>query len=756
MSCQSPPCGSTDKWSLPLASLRVEVARKRCDFFIMHWFSRRDKLRARPEKPGLIWAYSRSLFVDDTTADSDLVIGWKDSMRTLPQGKEGVRPRVSITQRLQPKNWKLTLSVLVFAVLALSGCGARIDTSMTVAHDGSGSRVMNLTLSASNVQYVNGGAEAINASVNKRLPPQIAYSGAMQDANGITAIFTITFTSPADYTAKVKAILGAGSEDDVRFVIVESPLVNGTSLQEYYSSATLLKWMFDGLVEDGVISQGNASSAYELGTTTLSVDGKSTSQSSYIRYDNLVDNRFHSVRMQTIVDEQTYTRTITLEPPFSTNKFDYKKFLTDNAPPGSEVSTVSGSEWTVRFTGDENQIATATRAVFLAKKTQFSVTDRVPPDDPTRVIRTITDTVDCRYLCSYQNPTVTDTVLFGPHHSTSELTVDTSLDKSYEVSYLPPVESVDINLKFGFFGDVTATVDIAVLNREVDRVPDGFDQLFRPDPLIGTLTSTRGDQATTFTVVIKGKDFDSFVTAYQSWVPGSRMWVDQLSASGLLSKDQGYVIDPGLSSIVHGHGVSNHVKMIVSLPVGYSVEGQEALKLSGVAVEGNWTGHTLTTTSSSGVIQFRVETANAVGIAILGIILAAVVAGIALGVIHRRRWMPWVRAKADRVNHLETASLFDERGEEPVNNKYQGPSLPLVSTVAPPLSATGHSSNMTDWASTVSTTVPIGVLLARPAEMVTTDVRPGLTSWPPVASQWPSTPVPSLHEWGSPMEDESA
>ena len=607
---------------------------------------------------------------------------------------------------------------------------------------------MKLTLSAGNVQYVNGGADAINASVSKRLPPQMSYSGATQDADGITATFTIAFTSPADYMAKAKAILAAGSQSsDVRFTITESPLVNGTSLQEDYSSGTLLAWMFDGLVRDGVVSQGNASNSYEIGTTTLTVDGKSTSHGSSIRFSNLVDNRFRRVSMQTSVDEQTYTRTIAFMLPYSTDSFDYQKFLTGSAPPGSQVDKVSDSEWTVRFSGDENQIATGTRAVFHTENAQFTVADRVPADDPTRVVRTVTDTVDCSYLCGSYHPTVVDTVQFGPHHSTGELVVDTSLDKQYEVSYVPPLESVDVNFKFGFFGDVTATVDISVLNREVDRVPGGFDQLFRPDPQIGAVTSTRGDQATTFAVVIKGKDFDSLATAYESWAPYSRMWVEQLSGSGFLGKEQGYVIDPGVDSVVHGHEVSNEATMIVTLPVGYSVVGQDLLEASGVVVEGNWTGRTLTTTSPSEAMLFRVRTPNVAGIAVLGIILIAVVAGVVLGIVHRRRWIPLVRAKASHVNHLECASLFDVAGGEPAHHKHQVPLPSLVDIVArPPLPATGHSSNMTDWVPSASAPPPVGLLLVRPAETVAADVRPGLTSWHPVARQ-PNKLPPTWHNF---------
>src|SRR5690625_7766025 len=79
------------------------------------------------------------------------------------------------------RRWKAFLAATL-AMIVLVGCGARIDTVLTVEKDESGTREMHLTLSESDFEeYVEGSVDDLEAVIKENLPEQLEVSDITTD-----------------------------------------------------------------------------------------------------------------------------------------------------------------------------------------------------------------------------------------------------------------------------------------------------------------------------------------------------------------------------------------------------------------------------------------------------------------------------------------------------------------------------------------------------------------------------------------------
>lgn len=516
----------------------------------------------------------------------------------------------------------------IAAVVVLTACGARIDTIMNVGDDGTGSRVMVATLSGDDLAKLNNGSAAIDASIRKNLPGELTYSGITPTADGgATVTLTLAFNSPSDYKEKVKELLQKDDTDEaiLDFAVTDSLLLKGIRIDEDFGSYDLLKWMFDGLIADGVVAESDTSNMYEVGSSVLNFGGSSVDQNGLYDYSDVVDNGFTDVAMVTdIADPDKITRTITYsvaEAKYDSHKALYDEFFAKSTPPGADLSVNDDGTWEMTFSGDAKAISKNTAAATGGERSELSVKTDIAADDPATLTTTVTDAASCTSICA-GGAHIQDTIMGGPGYTPKSIEVDTSADAPVMFENIPAITSADAKLKFGIFGAVTGTVKFVVPNKSVALVGDGFSTLFRPAKSVGTLTSEKGPDETTFTTVIKGDDAETFAAAYEQWASGSVFSVIEQDGSGLFGREMSYDIDPGLSSILNRHTVSGSTTASVVLPLGHSVSspsGETSTKsgLSGTTVTS--TGADVRTTFQAGGPTF----AGLVSLAVLGLLLLA-------------------------------------------------------------------------------------------------------------------------------------
>ena len=565
--------------------------------------------------------------------------------------------QASATAKRSPLCRALQVALAVATVLVLTACGARIDTTMTVSSDGSGSRVMVLTLGGDDMANLVGGSAAVDASIKKNLPAELTYSRIQPTPDGgVVVTLTLSFASSDEYLEKAQALLtksGNGSAG-IEFSVTDSLLLKGIVISEDFSSYDLVKWMFDGLLDDGVVPSSNASDMYEVGNTVLNYGGTSVSQNGSYEYSSVVDNGFDAVSMATdVADVNKVTRTITFTAAkYAANQAVYDEYFTQSTPIGANVTMAPAGTWKMTFTGDAQSIALNTDKSIGSAGSEFSIESGTVSDDPATLTMTVTDVANCANICATDSAAaIHDTVSAGAEYTPRELDVDMSAATPVRFDNAPPIKSIDADFNFGNFGSVEATVQFVVSNKDVALVGDGFTELFEPEKDVGTVTVKKGATDTTFTTVINAKDASAFESVYAKWAPGSSVSAIEGEGSNIFGRSVTYAIDPGLSAIIKGHEITGANTISIGLPFG-----QRMTSASGKPDANNGiTGTTVTYQGANTRASFQASGPTLVGLLLIGSLVLAVVSAVILLVKYRRQ----VRSK------LQAAQARFGEGMEP-------------------------------------------------------------------------------------------
>ena len=544
------------------------------------------------------------------------------------------------TTKAPKRRLRRALRVVVAAAtaLVLTGCGALIDTTMTVASDGSGSRVMTLTLPADDAANVVGGAAAVDASVQKHLPAELSYSGVQAAPDGaIVLSLTMAFADSADYQKKAQVLLASGGNttSEVNFSVTDSLLVKGITLDEDFTSYSLLKWMFDGLIADGIVAASDSSNMYEMGTTVLDFAGASVTQGSTYDYSSVIDNGFTAVSMATnIADVDQIERRISFSvaaAQYTANQAVYENYFSQSTPTGADLTMVSPGTWDLLFSGDASNIARSTDQALGSTGSTFSVKSGPDSTDPATLTKSVTESASCANICATDSESVMhDAVSAGSDYQPQVIDADLSADTPVRFDNSPPITSVATDVTFAAFGSVTATMAFTVANTDVALVGDGFTKLFTPAE--GSLTSKKGDSDTTFTAVITGKDAEAFASAYAKWSPGATVTAAESADSGFFARDYSYTIDAGLGKITGNHEVTGDTTTTISLPLGQRMT-------AATSEPDEATGFASTTLQYSGTdtrVSIQSSGPTVAGFVVLASLALAVIAGIIVLVKYRR------------------------------------------------------------------------------------------------------------------------
>lgn len=442
---------------------------------------------------------------------------------------------------------------------------------------------MTLTLSAADVPSLKGDVATVDASIAQHLPEGLAYSGLERTGDGgLTTTFTLDFATPDEYEKKAKALLAAGwnTGADVEFMIADSFLLKGVSLTETYTSYGLLKWMFDGLVADGIVAQSDAGNAYEIGSSTLTIDGTSTSQSGSFNFSNVVDNGFDSVFMETdISDPDNITRTITYYAGAAPIEL-YKEYFDTARPAGAELDEVADGAWTMSFSGDENEVSAFTDEALDSSGSKLVITSSPGETDPATATITVVDEASCDALCSPGGGRFVDTLSATGGYAPASVEVGLSAGEPVSFQLSPPITSATTQVSFGLFGEVTATTRFVVDNDSINAVGDGFTQLFTPSKDAGSLTVDRGEKETTFTATVRAASVEALAPLLAEWAPGSSVTVSPQSGGNFLWNNNLYEVSLTLAGITQSHEVGKTTTE-VSLPFGQSATPGAGLTSAG-------------------------------------------------------------------------------------------------------------------------------------------------------------------------------
>lgn len=548
----------------------------------------------------------------------------------------------------------LKVAALVAATAILAACGAKLDTTLTVTPEGSGTREMVLTLS-DDQDHVQGGIDALDASIKRHKPASIDYSGVSVGAQGEWIItFTISFTSPEDYRAKVIEALQASDiawEPGDGLSVSDTPFVTGIDLTEHYSSADLLQWLFDGLVADGVVSDSDSDNQYENGESVVIFDDVTYKNSQPLGLSEIIDHGFNSVAMSTDVGDDQVTRNIVYhideKASYRAQSELYDGFFADLETAGARVqqgTTTTGETWTVTLTGSAADVAALTDKALLTDGSVLRVEPLSSGSDPFVAQLDVVDFADCSQICSPDAPTLTDAVTVpsaytwmdgGQPGDNGATVLDVTVGEaraSYQREY--GLRSVDLALDLASGGGAHFTATVVVDKDVADAVGERIEEFLTPADGGGTVDVKADDDRTVYTVRISGDTASEFEGHMRSWSGDSEQLLGSYEADSttFLTLHQHYDVSLGmphwLSSRAGGH------TSVVTLPTGLSFEDGVVSQDTIVSVD----ARTLTMEGGPGIVfSGDASGVKVSGLITLGVIAAVVLLAVALIIVFRRR-----------------------------------------------------------------------------------------------------------------------
>lgn len=549
----------------------------------------------------------------------------------------------------------LAAVLAVAAIVVLSACGGRIDTTLVLGADGAGERVMKVTLSEKDAGDVEGGAEAIEKSVRARLPEQLTMSEVKKTDDGYVTTMTLAFTSADDYTAKVTELLKASGSDvtpEATHTVADTAFLRGTSLRENFTSADLLGWVGKGLLADKLVEQDAADAAVENGTTTAKVGETEYESGSYLRVSEMQDRGVRRVEVTTSRTDAGFARVIVLSvsaEAYAADAAGLDAAIAGLAPAGATVepSDEDGDhQWTVTFSGDASAITAGTDTLLGTTGSVWTWTER---QGPTGQVVEVVDTTTCGTTCSpnlsglrAQHVVPVAWTQTGDHWVLDEIDglayVRSDEEGAASVYEIPLVVTrVDATLDLDRAGAGKATFVFAL---PTTAAGDGtaIETVLRPADGAGTLARTDDGTTTRVTVTIEGDTADELEDRLEAY-----SGVDYAARD----KSSMFSIDLGLRfSLALGERLptppteGTHVK--VNLPFGARAEVGGSL----FGTEAKVDGRSITWVDEGGHASY--VTADVTGTTVAGLVRNVVVVLFVLALVsvvvwQRRRIATWWR-----------------------------------------------------------------------------------------------------------------
>lgn len=511
----------------------------------------------------------------------------------------------------------LRLFTVTGLAFVLTACGAEISTVLTVETDGSGSREILLVLDESDLENVKGGSAALEASIVERVPDDLDYSGISQNAEGgLEATFVLEFSSTEEYVEKIDALLGL-SDDSIatpKLEVIDSKLVNGVIIEEEFTSYDLLAWLFDGLVEDGVIdgSQGT-SNLYSLGTTVVEFDGTTHESWADINENITVNNGFSQVKMATqIIDLDNVERQIMFVSGSGPEEL-YQSYFDEVLADGLDV-VHEGNRWSVEVSGTPEEITNLTNTVLSTDDAYFSVESGPSERGPAVVQVTVANEATCDKICGSDVMQLFDEVTAPSSFSPGSAEVWLQPGTSTAFEYAPAFESIDQKVQIDANGSVNAKTEFTVAASDAALVGDGFEMLLSPGEAAGSLQAREDGDNVVYTVEIAGDNADDFQGSYQSWTDGGEFNLSTTQPS-LFESATHVWFNPSLAPLVAQHGVTGQVVTEVGVPFPQSVQNGSAISHNGEPV----------TLYASGMSQTGIVLTVIIGLIVIGAVTLVII-----------------------------------------------------------------------------------------------------------------------------------
>ncbi|MGX1749784.1 hypothetical protein [Glutamicibacter protophormiae] len=489
-------------------------------------------------------------------------------------------------------------ALLLVLTLILSACGATVDTNLNLAKDGSGSRTITAKLSTENLSdYVDGGLKAISDSLKKHTPEQLEFKGLKENKEDSEAVatFEMSFSSFDDYETKINGLLTAsGSEQsaEISTVIENNDFVSGFATDENFSSSELLGWAEDGLVNDGVVSEEDASGIFTDGEVKVKYDGKNyESDSTRVSVNKVKDNGFDQIYVNTTLNaDGSFSQQVIYEiaKEKATKLGDKLTNFLSTATVAGELEDYYGPTNSTGYSqtfeaSNVAELAAKTGQALGSEKISYEYDFSSTPENPTQTVGTLKSSLDCDTICSPSGERIATTIRFPQEYeyvdgsnATSSFGDDMELEVSpqtdsytVQVRKSIPLKAAELDMNFSFNRSIEQTYTFSLAPENAELIGDGLAQFLDPGSDVGSFETKQTDDAVQYIVKISAESAEALNQKLGTYAPG---------ASVFASYEEGFQMWPEYylsatwdpSEQLGGTPITNGVSANVSLPFWHS------------------------------------------------------------------------------------------------------------------------------------------------------------------------------------------
>ena len=192
--------------------------------------------------------------------------------------------------------------ILTAALFLLTGCsaGSTINTVFNLNNDMSGTRVMTIVIDNDVFkEHFTGKVSELTAALKAACPSCMTVDYQNNQGSKEYTV-TMSFSSESDYQNEVFDLIGKNETNKVTLSVPSSIWANGLSMKENFTSADLLSWMKDTVVDKGFVPKDNADKVFTTGTSKVVYNGTTyDSYSSSISIDQIQTVGISSIQVYT-------------------------------------------------------------------------------------------------------------------------------------------------------------------------------------------------------------------------------------------------------------------------------------------------------------------------------------------------------------------------------------------------------------------------------------------------------------------------
>lgn len=437
--------------------------------------------------------------------------------------------RQARTSRRSGARIRFTALLALISALVLAGCGADVNTQLSLNDDYSGQRQFILTMAEDDVESLSGGIEAAEQALEIHAPDQLIFEGIEPEEEGYSATFTMSFDDVEEYRQDLTALLDASNvaaaDRGMNVEVDEQQLVTSIEFEEDFYNDDLMGWASEALIDEGVVPT-NTTVLTSNGAAEVLFDDEEVSTSTSlprINFSLTDDRRFDELGLDFEIAESGEFRTsmtylVSPDHTAAQNEFvdhrveqlndlDSVDGAVEDSGPVENHGSGKAEHRKVTATFSSAKAVEAGMQILLANEdATFEVADVTQDGSPEVITEYTGSNWSCDGICNPDNMQQLDGETIYPDHWQMIDQRRKNGQFYLEFNRGMPLDSLTSTTRLDLSGGMIQTFEFVVDNKTLDGHEDAITDLFEPSQDSGSLTTESEGGKTIYTTTFHASD----------------------------------------------------------------------------------------------------------------------------------------------------------------------------------------------------------------------------------------------------------